>query len=132
MTVALSAWPTAVRIVAAVLDDLGEVVGETGTNLLELLQDDGKVIRVRRIGGSDDRFTDTARVDLRVYAVDLSSAEQTAEACRQRLISGPHATAHGVLDRAVTEVGPQEIPGPDPENYRVVNTTFRASVRRRS
>jgi hypothetical protein len=128
----LAAWPPATRIVAAVLDDLGDVVGETGIDLAARLQDSGRVIRVRRIGGSDDRITDVARVDVRVYAVDLSDAEDTAETARQRLISQPWATAHGVLDRAETEVGPQEVPGPDPENYRVVNITLRVSVRRRT
>lgn len=128
----LAAWPAAAQIVAAVLDDLGEVVGETKVDLLSLLQDDGRVIRVRRVGGADDRVTDVARIDVRVYAVDLSDAKDTAETARQRLISKPWATQHGVLDRAETEVGPQEVPGPDPENYRIVNTTFRVSVRRRS
>ena len=113
------------------MNGLGTVVGETGADLQDLLQDRQRVIRVRRIGGSDDRFTDVARVDVRVYAVDLSDAEETAEDARQRLVSGPSATAHGVLDRAFTEVGPQEVPGPDPENYRVVSATYRVSVRRR-
>ncbi|TDD97643.1 hypothetical protein [Actinomadura rubrisoli] len=127
----LAAWPPAARIVGAVVDDVGTVVGETGTDLLVLLQGGQRVIRVRRIGGTDDRVTDIARIDVRVYAVDLSNAEVGSESVRQCLLSGPVATAHGVLDRAETEVGPQEVPSPDPENYRVVSATYRVSVRRR-
>ncbi|MFG2001685.1 hypothetical protein ACGFNU_21295 [Spirillospora sp. NPDC048911] len=123
----LASFPSAERIIAAVVDDLGEVGAETSTTL----QDDLPFIRVRRIGGADDQVTDIARVDVRVYAADLSGAKALAETIRQRLISGPSATADGVLDRAATEVGPQEVPGPDPDHYRVVSTTYRVSVRRR-
>lgn len=123
----LASFPKAARIVAALLTDLGTTGGETSTTL----QDDLPFIRVRRIGGTDDRVTDVARVDVRVYAVNLSDAEDLSETIRQRLISRPSATVHGVLDRAVTEVGPQEVPGPDPDHYRVVSTTYRVSVRRR-
>lgn len=123
----LASFPKAARVVAALLTDLGTTGGETSTTL----QDDLPFIRVRRIGGTDDRVTDVARVDVRVYAEDLSDAEGLAETIRQRLISGPSTTVHGVLDRAVTEVGPQEVPGPDPDHYRVVSTTYRVSVRRR-
>lgn len=130
--VVLAVWPLAVRIVAATVDDLGEVVGETGTDLQALLQNGQRVIRVRRIGGTDDKVTDIARIDVRSYAVDLSDAEETAGLARQRLISGPAVTAHGILDHAFTEVGPQEVPGPDPDQYRIVNATYRVSVRRRS
>jgi hypothetical protein len=127
----LASWPTAARVTGDVLAGLGTVVGETGTDLLSQLQNGNKVIRVRRIGGADDRVTDVARIDVRVYAVSLSDAEDTSESARQRLISGPSRTDHGVLDRAETEVGPQEIPSPDPERYRVVSAPNRVSVRRR-
>lgn len=127
----LASWPSSARVVAAVLDGLGTVVGETGTDLQSLLANGGRVLRVRRIGGSDDRITDFARIDVRAYAVNLSDAEETAELARQRLISGPSATPHGVLDRAETEVGPQEVPSPDPEHYRIVSATYRTSIRRR-
>lgn len=123
----LASFPKAARVVAALLTDLGTTGGETSTTL----QDDLPFIRVRRIGGTDDRVTDVARVDVRVYAEDLSDAEDLSETIRQRLISGPASTEHGVLDRAVSEVGPQEVPGPDPDHYRVVSTTYRVSVRRR-
>ena len=127
----LASWPPAARVTGHVLAGLGTVVGETDTTLKSLLAGDGRVIRVRRVGGTDNGVTDRARVDVNVYAVDLSDAEATAELARQRLISGPSATPHGVLDRAETDVGPHEIPSPDPEGYRIVSVTYRVSVRRR-
>lgn len=123
----LAPFPRTARVVAAVVADLGTTGGETSTTL----QDDLPFIRVRRIGGTDNGVTDIARVDVRVYDADLSDAEDLSETIRQRLISKPYATVHGVLDRASTEVGPQEVPGPDPDHYRVVSTTYRVSVRRR-
>lgn len=123
----LAAFPNVERVIAEVVAGLGTVGVETSTSL----QDELPFIRVRRIGGTDDRVTDAARVDVRVYDGDLSAAKALAETIRQRLISGPAATAHGVLDRAETEVGPQEVPGPDPDHYRVISTTYRVSVRRR-
>jgi len=126
----LAAWPNAARIVAEVLAPVGTVVGETGLDLKSQLAGGARVVRVRRIGGDDDRITDVARVDVDVYAVDLSVAEAGAEAARQLLISGPVATSRGILDRADTEVAPHEVPSPDPDAYRVVSATYRVSVRR--
>lgn len=123
----LAPFPPVERIVAAVVTDLGETGSETSTDL----QDSLPFIRIRRIGGSDNRVTDTARIDVRVYDAELSDAFVLSETIRQLLISGPTATPHGVLDRAETEVAPQEVPGPDPDHYRVVSTTYRVSVRRR-
>jgi len=127
----LAGFPDVRRVVAGALAGLGTVVGETGLDLQSQLAGGGTVIRVRRIGGADDRVTDQARIDVDVYAVDLSAAEAAAESARQALISGPSATGHGVLDRADTEVGPHEVPSPDPGAYRVVSATYRISVRRR-
>lgn len=124
----LASFPQIERLIAAVVADLGATGMETSTNL----QGDLPFIRIRRIGGVDDRVTDVPRVDVRVYAADLSDALALSETIRQRLISRPSATDHGVIDHAVTEVGPFEIPGPDPDHYRVVSTTYRVSVRRRS
>ena len=88
------------------------------------------VIRVRCIGGSDDRFFDNPRVDVEVFAASRAVAMPLAEAIRQRLISKPRLTAFGVIDRADTEVRPQEIPYDDPD-IRRISATYRLSTRRR-
>lgn len=127
----LASFPHVARLIADALAPVGTVVGETDLDLQQHLQGGGRVIRVRRIGGNDDRITDAARVDIDVYAIDLGVAETGAELARQRLISGPVTTSQGVLDRADTEVAPHETPSPDPASYRVVSATYRISVRRR-
>jgi hypothetical protein len=89
------------------------------------------VIRVRRVGGPDDRFTDRPRVDVDVYSSTFSESSGLAERCRQRLISKPARTSAGVIDRAFTEVGPHEVPYTDPD-VRLVTATYRVSMRRRT
>lgn len=88
------------------------------------------VIRVRCIGGTDDRFFDNPRVDIEVYAGTRAAAMPLAETIRQRLISKGRRTAYGVIDRADTEVRPQEVPYDDPD-IRRVSATYRLSARRR-
>lgn len=125
MTV-LAAFPDVERILGDLLVDLGTVGSETNIDL----QSNLPYIRVRRIGGPDDRFTDKARVDVDVYATDATAAKALSETIRQRLISGPSLTAHGVIDQAWTESGPQTAPADD-QNIRRVITTYRISMRRR-
>ena len=125
MTV-LTGWPDVERMLGDLLADLGTVGSETDTNLQANLP----FIRVHRIGGSDNRVTDAARVDVDVYTTDATTGKTLTETIRQRLVSGPSATAHGVIDRAWTESGPQTAPTDDP-NLRRVITTYRISYRRR-
>jgi hypothetical protein len=122
----LAAFPDVERILGDLLGDLGTVGSETGIDLQEHLP----FIRVRRVGGTDDRVTDATRVDIDVYATDATAAKSLTETIRQRLISGPSRTSYGVLDRAWTESGPQTAPTDD-QNIRRVITTYRISTRRR-
>lgn len=123
----LAPFPDVERVLGDLFADLATVGSETGIDLQERLP----FIRVRRLGGPDDRITDAARVDVHVYAFDTTSAKVLAETVRQRLISGPSTTAHGVIDRARTEVGPQSVPVDDAAGYRQVVATYRISMRRR-
>ena len=122
----LANFPDVERVLGDLLADLGTVGAETGTDL----QTNLPFIRIRRLGGSDDVITDASRVDVDVYTTDASSGKALAETIRQRLISGPSKTAHGVIDRAWTEAGPQSVPAADP-NIRRVIVTFRVSLRRK-
>jgi hypothetical protein len=123
---ALSAFPDVERVLGDLFSDLGTIGSETDIDLQSSLP----FIRVRRIGGTDNRVTDATRVDVDVYATDATSAKTLTELIRQRLISGPSATAHGVIDRAWTESGPQTAPTDD-QNIRRVIATYRISLRRR-
>lgn len=115
---------------ADLVADPADVVTVIPDDLQSRLAADRHVIRVRCIGGSDDRISDHPRVDVEVFGATRAVAKPLAETIRQRLISGGHRTAHGVIDRATTEVGPQEIPYEDPD-VRRWSATYRLSTRRR-
>lgn len=104
--------------------------GDVGTFTPADLQDRLVFIQVRRRGGADDRITDIARVDVDVFAPTRAAAWQTARLIQQHLISAPlRIPGVGVIDRARTEVGPQEVPHAD-QRIRRVLTSYRLSSRR--
>jgi hypothetical protein len=106
----------------------GHVVTWTGTDLQDVVAD-GPLIKVARLGGDDDRFTAVPRVDVGVYATTESTGAPLAELARQRLLSYPHTTAAGVIDRVTTEVSPHEVPYDDP-GVRLFTATYRLATRR--
>lgn len=122
----LAEWPDPEALLAAVLADLGTVVTRTSTPLVP------PVIRVRRIGGSDDWTTDTARCDVTVFAATIAAAKTLAGQVRQRLIIRPLPSSAGVIDRVDTEVGPHELGTDDPAQVRAMNATYRMTARRRA
>ncbi|KAB2344878.1 tail completion protein gp17 [Actinomadura rudentiformis] len=127
---AAAPWPDIEELLLHVLADLttGTVVTVTPPDLQQHLP----VIRVRRLGGSDNRVSDTARVDVDVYAATRAEAHALGEAVRQRLLVAPHVVAGpsgGVIDRVVTEVAPHSVTHPDPGTRRVT-ATYRTTARR--
>lgn len=66
-------------------------------------------LRIRVFGGADDTITDLPKFDVDAFATDELTADNLAEHARQLLISGPHATAHGVLDRVTTLTRPNVV-----------------------
>lgn len=125
--VVLAPFPDVERAVGDLVAGLGTAGSETNITLQSTLP----YIRIRRLGGSDNRITDAARVDVHVYDADATAAKTIAERVRQRLISGPSTTAHGIIDRAWTEIAPQTIPADDTADIRQVVATYRISMRRR-
>lgn len=92
-------------------------------------------IRVRRTGGSDDEITDTAVIDVSVFASDAATAVTVAEQCRQRLISASLAgagldTAHGTIDQARTDIAPQLVTPPDLQVLQCAPASYRITMRR--
>lgn len=128
----LSAFPDVHGMLKAVFADLSDNVYGPGlpANLQELIESDGPLIRVRRIGGFDDMITDYARTDVECYSInDFPAARDLAESCRQRLLDAPHHTPAGRLDSARTDVGPQLVPTDD-QTLRLVVATYRLYTRR--
>lgn len=115
---------------ADLVTDPADVVTVIPDDLQTRLAADRPVIRVRVVGGSDDRISDHPRVDVETFGPTRAVSKPLAETIRQRLLAGGHRTAHGVIDRATTEVGPQEIPYDDPD-VRRWSATYRLSTRRR-
>lgn len=87
-------------------------------------------IRVRRLGGGDDLRTDKPRIDVEVAATTRAEAMRIALAVQQRLISGwLSVPGLGLMDRARTEMGPQEVIDADPHTRHIV-ATYECHTRR--
>lgn len=111
------------------LCDLLADLGTTGTVTPSDLQQHLPFHRVKRFGGDDDLTTDTARITIDTFAGTYAAARTAAEAVRQRLISHPHRSDAGVIDRVTTTTAPVEVPWADP-NIRRLTATYTVSARR--
>lgn len=130
MTTLLAAYPDAEKCVIAWLL-LNTSAAGVGHNTPADLDVKLPFYAVRRLGGSDDRRSDFASVDVVTFAASLSEAYAAAELARQWLTSGPCRTEHGVLDRVTTNTGPAEV---NYENPHIVQVTanYRVTTRRSS
>lgn len=124
----LAPWPDPHDILIELFGDLtmSQVVGPL---LYPEFQEDMPLIRVRKVGGVNDKLTSIDRMAVDVYAATYVVARDLAEACRQRLFSYPHRTSVGRLDRAETESSWAEVPWSDP-NTRYLTAIYRISARR--
>lgn len=130
----LDVWPDVHSVLKLLFADLCDnVVGPTRP---PNYQNSMPMIRVRRLGGGDDRITDTARVDVEIYtSKDLENgggwpvASSLARRVQQRLLNRPHVTEAGRIDTVETESSPAEIPHDD-QAVRLVAATYRISFRR--
>lgn len=118
-------WPNPEDLAAEILAHRAPVV----TFLPSDLQARLPLLRVRSLGGSDDEVTDISRVAVDAYAATRDQAWDLARGARHDLVDRPTATAAGLLDRAETEVGPQEIPYGN-RAVRYVTATYRLHARR--
>lgn len=66
-------------------------------------------IRVIRIGGGDDRYTDSPRIGIDAFGADRMAAYNLAESVRQMLLAFPLVVSAGVIDRVITNTGPMEV-----------------------
>lgn len=124
----LAPYASAELAVCDALDDLVPAAVWTGADLPDRLP----AAQVRRIGGSDNGHTDTARLAVSVFAATASQARTLAEQVRQRLTSAPRRTPSGVIDKATTESGPQIAPTADGATVRRRDAIYRVRLRRRT
>lgn len=126
----LAPWPDAHEILRLCLDDLGPVRIVGPRTPLNFLGGGLPVYAVRRIGGANaDKISDSARVNIDVFAATYEDSRDHAEAIRQRLLSRPQFTAEGRIDKAEVEIAPIEIPYPA-EDVFVHSAVYRLSLRR--
>ena len=121
----LAAFPDVEVAVMDLIEDLATVGTTTPADLIQQLP----FVRVLRFGGSDDRFTDSPRIDIDVFESTRPLAFTLAETIRARLLSFPHVINGVVIDKATTLVGPQEVPWSDP-NVRHLTASYTVALRR--
>jgi hypothetical protein len=121
----LPVFPDAETIVMDLLTQVAPTVTATPADVTPPL------IRVHRVGGSDDGITDFPRMEIACYGTDRPQAWQLAEQCRQ-VILGSYATeVDGVLiDSARTDNPPTQVPYATTEDTRRVLAYFRFAWRR--
>lgn len=93
------------------------------------------VIRVLRVGGSDNGITDMPRVEVSCYAATRNQAREMSEQCRQiilankgRSVSMPDGSSV-LLDNARTDTPPQQVPYDNPDLTRA-QAYYRFALRR--
>ncbi|WP_143267146.1 DUF3168 domain-containing protein [Amycolatopsis thailandensis] len=121
----LPPFPDAETVVLALLEPVAPTVTATPADLTPPL------IRVQRVGGSDDRITDHPRMEIACYGSDRADAWQLAEQCRQLILGSIRTRVAGVLiDSARTDNPPTQVPYATTEDVRRVLGYYRLSWRR--
>lgn len=107
------------------VSDLATADVETPASLDDVLP----FIRITRIGGNDDFFTDAGRMDVDAFAKQRSDASRLARLIRQRFGRGPHVLSNCVIDAVTTDVAPNQVPWGNP-NIRLFTASYRITARR--
>lgn len=106
--------------------DLGWAIVRPDVDLQSLVDTHGAVIRIRRAGGTEQRWQLVARIAVEVYAATYTRSWSTAEAVADRLLASPYRAGGWLIDRAVSESANAEQPHP---NLRLVASALRLTTR---
>lgn len=113
MGISLPAFPDAEDVVMALLEPLADTTTDTDA----LLAENAPIIKVTRVGGADDFFTDRPLVEVACFATTYDEARQLARACQQVILLCPNQKIitpdypSGVLiDKAETSSAPVRVP----------------------
>lgn len=128
MVVAGVGWPDVEELLMAYLAELAP------TDTVTPAQITGKVIRVSRVGGSDDGVTDFPRVEVACYALTRNDAHQLGEQSRQRMLvlGGQAVDVNGravLVDFCRTDTPPEPVPYDNPDVDRSL-AYYRLGLRR--
>lgn len=111
----LPPFPDAETVVMALLEHIAPTVTATPAVLTPPL------IRVQRVGGSDDGITDHPRIEIACYGKNRAQAWQLAEQCRQLVLGNVRTRVGGVLiDSARTDNPPTQVSYSTTEDMRQV------------
>lgn len=83
---------------------------------------------VYRVGGSRSGVFREDRITVETRAYGTTAADDVAAGVDEFLLSSPHATAYGLLDKITTDSVPTEVPQPA-ESPNLVVATYRVSTR---
>ncbi len=106
-----SRFPDVQRLLVDALVPMAGADNRTGIETPSDLADRLPFVRVRRVGGPSTWLNDYSRVEVDVFALTYSAAENLAEDIRQWLCGPPPPLP--ALDRAVCDLGPRELPWGD-------------------
>lgn len=126
----LDDWPDTYVALSEALSDLAAIGPETPAD------PDGTYgwlpfIRVQRVGGSDDRITDSPVVAIGAFDATRQLAAPLAGRIRQRLLNTPlMVPGKALIDSATTATGPMEVPYGDVKRVRLFTATYQVQLRR--
>lgn len=121
----LAPFPDMEAALIELVQDLATADVETPSVLDDVLP----FIRVTRIGGNDDFFTDSGRMDVDVFASQRTQASSLARTVRQRLGKGAVVLSDCVIDTVTTDVSPNEVPWGNP-TIKLFTASYRITARR--
>lgn len=109
----------------AVMCDLLEPIAPTCTFLPDGWEDELPMVQVNRVGGGIDLddVTDTARLQVAVFADDRAQAWALASRIREAVThSGGTAPGGVLIDSGTEAIAGQQVPDIDPDDRRVIST----------
>ncbi|WP_052371955.1 hypothetical protein [Amycolatopsis taiwanensis] len=125
MGTVLPPFPDAEDVVMALLEQVAPTVSDTPPDLTPPL------IKVNRVGGSDDGITDYPRVEVSCYGHDHAEARRLGEQCRQVILGSVRTVAAGALiDSVRTDNPPTRVPYATSDDERCDRAYYRLAWRR--
>lgn len=121
-------WPDIEKMIMDLIAPRFGGMSHVGNVTPDLLQSQLPFARVLAIGGDDDWLTETAAVDLDVFAANRNEAWRLAQQCRDDLLV-TNVIGTDTLDHARTRVRPRRLPWPD-ERIILIGATYDLTTRR--
>lgn len=119
-------FPDVEATLVAALADLASCGTVTPPNLQQAMP----FLRITKLGGSDDGFSDTSSTSIDAFASTRAVALVLAEDVRARLLSYPLVVNGVTIDRVTTVTGPYEVPWASDLTVRRFSASYTIVTRR--